>query len=267
MLAQSHVERSEPAAHGRGQRRLEGNGSAFDGIQSGAGQELSRFFPGGQARLLKFIFMAGTGRIENAQGCVHDFGAYAVAPANGDTLRQATVPVRFETIASGALWAVALRDALKRASAGCPVACEQAVERALLVQRIQIVKAADVFAVDENLRHGAPAAALHHFRSFAGLGVNFYLVDFHALFMQKAARPDAKRTGGRCIHFNFHGCSSPHGKTGCYMHQSGFGSPPYLHASRTGPSGNSRYSSRLPRACGRYLRNSATTTRISGGLP
>ena len=54
---------------------------------------------------------------------------------------------------------------------------QQRHEAAALVERDQVVAAADVGVADEDLRHGAPAGELHHGVALGGVQVDADLLD------------------------------------------------------------------------------------------
>jgi hypothetical protein len=56
-------------------------------------------------------------------------------------------------------------------------ASEQRREAAALVERDEVVAAADMGVADEDLRHGAPAGELHHGVALGGVQVDADLLD------------------------------------------------------------------------------------------
>src|SRR5687768_8523392 len=84
------------------------------------------------------------------------------------------------------------------------VAAQKRVELAGMVQRRQVVESADVRVPDVDLRHGAPARLLHHFRPFLRLEVDPYLVDrADALGLEQPLGHAAERAHAGGIHRDF----------------------------------------------------------------
>ena len=77
--AQLDVDRAEALAHRRGQRALERDAVAADGLEGGGGDQLAAALPGGEAGVDELVLQAALQCIEHAQGGVHDLGADAVA--------------------------------------------------------------------------------------------------------------------------------------------------------------------------------------------
>src|SRR4051812_49889279 len=74
------------------------------------------------------------------------------------------------------------------------------LEPALALEVVEIVAADDMALADPDLRHGAPAALLHHLGAPRRLEVDAHLVDLHAFLDQQSLGRLAERTGGGAVH-------------------------------------------------------------------
>src|SRR6185369_9197471 len=84
---------------------------------------------------------------------------------------------------------------------GARLVLEQPIELAIRVERAQVLEAADVLAVDEDLRHGAATAALlHHLLALLWVEHHVDLGDFAALAREQALRGATVAAKRRRIH-------------------------------------------------------------------
>jgi hypothetical protein len=71
---------------------------------------------------------------------------------------------------------------------------EKLVEPAFGIERDKIVTAADVRAVDEDLRHGVSTRRFYHRWPVSGIRFDIQLLPLHAFALEELLRPAAKRT-------------------------------------------------------------------------
>src|SRR6056297_2015165 len=83
---------------------------------------------------------------------------------------------------------------------GAGSAGEQAIELAFLLERVQVVEAADVVVADEDLRHGLAAGPFDHLGALVRFGVQRDFGPADVLALEQIARGDAERAGSAAVH-------------------------------------------------------------------
>ena len=78
LLAQRHVDGTKTLAHRRGQRPLEADPVAGDGLERRVRNQVTGAVEGHQAGLGAFVLQSRVHRVEHTQRGVHDFGTDAV---------------------------------------------------------------------------------------------------------------------------------------------------------------------------------------------